>query len=59
MKNERIIGSRQYLFCPYFYQNPNETALSIGKHAPIPNQTAVKNPKINKFLDIKSDAKIK
>ena len=30
-----------------FYQNPNEIALSMGKHAPIPNQTATKNPRIN------------
>ena len=35
-----------------FYQNPNDTALSIGKHAPIPNQTAVKNPKMNNRLAI-------
>ena len=35
-----------------FYQNPNDTALSIGKHAPIPNQTAAKNPAINNKLDI-------
>ena len=34
------------------YQNPNETALSIGKHAPIPNQTATKKPKINNKLAI-------
>jgi hypothetical protein len=27
------------------YQNPNEIALSIGKHAPIPNQTATKKSK--------------
>ena len=27
-----------------FYQNPKETALSIGKQAPIPNQTANTNP---------------
>ena len=35
-----------------FYQNPKETALSIGKQAPIPNQTAVKKPKINNKLAI-------
>ena len=34
------------------YQKPNEIALSIGKHAPIPNQTAVKKPKINDKLAI-------
>ena len=37
------------LFC---YQNPKETALSIGKHAPIPNQTANIKPKINVKLAI-------
>ena len=35
-----------------FYQNPNETALSIGKHAPIPNQTAKMNPTTNNKLAI-------
>ena len=35
-----------------FYQNPKETALSIGKHAPIPNQTAARNPMINNELAI-------
>jgi hypothetical protein len=35
-----------------YYQNPKETALSIGKHAPIPNHTAVKNPTINAKLAI-------
>ena len=35
-----------------FYQNPKDIALSIGKHAPIPNQTAVKNPSINIKLAI-------
>jgi hypothetical protein len=35
-----------------FYQNPNETALSIGKHAPIPNQTATTNPKTKAKLAI-------
>jgi hypothetical protein len=30
-----------------FYQKPKETALSIGKHAPIPNQTAKINPTMN------------
>ena len=35
-----------------FYQKPNETALSIGKHAPIPNQTATMNPIINTKLEI-------
>ena len=35
-----------------FYQYPNETALSIGKHAPIPNQTANINPKIKTKLAI-------
>ena len=35
-----------------YYQNPNETALSIGKHAPIPNQTATKNPRIKAKLAI-------
>jgi hypothetical protein len=35
-----------------FYQNPNEIALSIGKHAPIPSQTAVTNPRINVKLAI-------
>jgi hypothetical protein len=35
-----------------FYQNPKLTALSIGKHAPIPNQTATKNPKIKAKLAI-------
>ena len=34
------------------YQKPNETALSIGKHAPIPNQTAKKNPRMNTKLAI-------
>ena len=36
----------------FFYQNPNETALSIGKHAPIPNQTATINPNIKAKLAI-------
>ena len=36
----------------YSYQNPNETALSIGKHAPIPSQTAAKKPTINSKLEI-------
>ena len=36
----------------FFYQNPSETALSIGKHAPIPNQTAKKNPIMNNKLAI-------
>lgn len=35
-----------------FYQNPNETALSIGKHAPIPNHTATKKPRIKVKLAI-------
>ena len=35
-----------------FYQNPKDTALSIGKHAPIPNQTATINPKIKIKLAI-------
>lgn len=35
-----------------FYQKPKLTALSIGKHAPIPNQTATKKPKINVKLAI-------
>jgi len=35
-----------------FYQKPNETALSIGKHAPIPNQIAMKNPRIKAKLAI-------
>ena len=35
-----------------FYQKPKETALSIGKHAPIPNHTAVKNPKMKVKLAI-------
>ena len=39
-------------FSLVLYQNPSETALSIGKHAPIPNQTAVKNPKTNNKLAI-------
>lgn len=34
------------------YQNPNDTALSIGKHAPIPNQTATIKPNINSKLAI-------
>lgn len=34
------------------YQNPKDTALSIGKHAPIPNQIATKNPRINVKLAI-------
>ena len=34
------------------YQKPNEIALSIGKHAPMPNHTAVKKPKINDKLAI-------
>ena len=34
------------------YQKPNDTALSIGKHAPIPNQTAKINPVINTRLAI-------
>ena len=36
----------------FIYQNPNETALSIGKHAPIPNQTAKTNPRIKAKLAI-------
>lgn len=35
-----------------FYQKPNEIALSIGKHAPIPNQTAVIKPTIKTKLAI-------
>src|SRR5210317_1565601 len=35
-----------------FYQNPNETALSIGTQAPIPNQTAKIKPVINTKLAI-------
>src|SRR5210317_777033 len=35
-----------------FYQNPNETALSIGTQAPIPNQTAKINPTTNNKLAI-------
>lgn len=34
------------------YQKPNDTALSIGKQAPIPNHTAKKNPVINTKLAI-------
>ena len=34
------------------YQYPNETALSIGKHAPIPNQTANIKPRIKTKLAI-------
>ena len=34
------------------YQKPKDTALSIGKQAPIPNQTAEKNPVINTKLAI-------
>ena len=34
------------------YQNPKETALSIGKAAPIPNQTAKINPNIKTKLAI-------
>ena len=36
----------------FVYQNPNETALSIGKQAPIPNQTAAKKPAIKTKLAI-------
>ena len=36
----------------FIYQNPKDTALSIGKHAPIPNQTATTNPRINVKLAI-------
>ena len=35
-----------------FYQNPKETALSIGKHAPTPSHIATKNPRINVKLAI-------
>ena len=39
-----------------FYQKPNETALSIGKHAPIPIQTAkikpIMNVKLAKIIKI-------
>src|SRR5210317_1321631 len=35
-----------------FYQKPNETALSIGTQAPIPNQTAKINPTTNNKLAI-------
>ena len=35
-----------------FYQNPKLTALSIGKHAPIPSQTATKKPKMKVKLAI-------
>lgn len=35
-----------------FYQKPKDTALSIGKHAPIPNHTAVKKPKMKNKLAI-------
>ena len=34
------------------YQKPNEIALSIGKHAPMPNQTAEIKPKMNNALAI-------
>lgn len=34
------------------YQNPKDTALSIGKHAPIPNHTAVINPRMKVKLAI-------
>lgn len=36
----------------FIYQKPNETALSIGKHAPIPSQTAVINPTMKTKLAI-------
>ena len=36
----------------YIYQKPKDTALSIGKHAPIPNHTATKNPNIKTKLAI-------
>ena len=35
-----------------YYQKPNDTALSIGKQAPIPNQTAVMKPTIKTKLAI-------
>jgi hypothetical protein len=41
-----------FIYKAIFYQKPNETALSIGKHAPIPNQTAQINPRINAKLAI-------
>ena len=46
---EKILESR---VLEYFYQKPNDTALSIGKQAPIPNQTAKMNPIINNRLAI-------
>nr|YP_009497688.1 cytochrome b6/f complex subunit IV [Acanthoceras zachariasii]AWT40401.1 cytochrome b6/f complex subunit IV [Acanthoceras zachariasii] len=35
-----------------YYQKPKDTALSIGKQAPIPNQTAKINPRIKTKLAI-------
>ena len=35
-----------------FYQKPNDTALSIGKQAPIPSHIATIKPKINAKLEI-------
>jgi len=42
-----LFGNTRNKLILTFYQKPNETALSIGKHAPIPNQTAKINPIMN------------
>ena len=47
-----IIKNYNDHFLNLYYQNPKETALSIGKQAPIPNQTATTNPRINAKLAI-------
>ena len=46
MNNNKIFLSSS------FYQNPNETALSIGTHAPIPNHTAKMKPTMKTKLAI-------
>jgi len=54
MEQNKNFVSQQKNIRKFFrnYQNPNEIALSIGKHAPMPNHTAVKNPNINVKLAI-------
>ena len=47
-----FVQERNAILDQAVYQKPNETALSIGKHAPIPNQTANTKPTINNKLAI-------
>ena len=47
-----IIVDNKALINETIYQKPNETALSIGKQAPIPNHTAKTKPVMNTKLAI-------